>query len=98
MLMNDTTFRAVSLPSIHARPEMSMESFTTLLKMTAFTINFCVAIVNARRIIEAWIIRRGEINLEKTRLQLKAELINERAERFHALNAERLIRGEGLTL
>lgn len=75
-----------------------METFVISLKIMAFTINFCVAVVNVRRIIEAWIIRRGELKLEETRLKLKAELITERAERFHLLNAERLIRGEGLAL
>jgi hypothetical protein len=75
-----------------------METFATTLKLCAFTINFCVAVVNLRRILEAWIVRRGELKLEETRLKLKAELINERAERFHVVNAERLIRGEGLAL
>lgn len=75
-----------------------MENFTILLKVIAFSVNFCVAVVNGRRILEAWIVRRGELKLEQTRLQLKAELINERAERWAVVNAERLIRGEGGTV
>jgi hypothetical protein len=72
-----------------------MENFTTCLKWTNATIIIVVAIVNVRRILEAWIIRRGELQLEATRLKLKAELINERAERMQLYQAEKLIRQGG---
>lgn len=51
-----------------------------------------VFIVNLRRIVESWIVRRGELQLEAERLRLKAELINERAERMQLYQAEKLIR------
>jgi hypothetical protein len=60
---------------------------------TDATIIAVVFIVNVRLILEAWLIRRGELELEATRLKLKAELINERAERLQLYQAEKLIQG-----
>ena len=76
-------------------PELSMESFTKIVIWTDATIIAVVFIVNLRLMVEAWLIRRGELELEATRLKLKAELINERAERLQLYQAEKLLQGGG---
>lgn len=72
-----------------------MENFTTCLKWTNATIIVVVFIVNLRRVLEAWFVKRGEIQLEAERLRLKAELINERESRWQLVQAEKLIRHGG---
>jgi hypothetical protein len=72
-----------------------MENFTICLKWTNATVILVVLIVNLRYIIEAWIVKRGEIQLEAERLRLKAELINERESRWQLAQAEKLIRQGG---
>ena len=58
---------------------------------TDATVIAVTLIVNLRRVVEAWIVRRGELYLEAKRLELQASLINDRESRRELSQAQRLI-------
>lgn len=67
-----------------------MEIYKSLV-WVCVTINLVAALTTFRRIAEAYLIKKAEIDLECKRLELKAHLINEREERFSVMAAQRLI-------
>jgi hypothetical protein len=67
-----------------------MEIYRSIV-IICVTINIVAFLVTLRRIVESYLIKKAEIDLERQRLELKAHLINEREERFDLMRAQRLI-------
>jgi hypothetical protein len=90
--MNDKEFgeNRCHLPASRPQLKMSMEFYKCLVWICS-TINLVALLVTIRRIVEAYLIKKAEIDLETKRLELKAHLINEREERFELRAAQRLI-------
>ncbi len=67
-----------------------MEIYRSIV-VVCFTINFVAFLITLRRIVESYLIKKAEIDLERKRLELKAHLIGEREERMELYRAQRLI-------
>jgi hypothetical protein len=52
-----------------------MELTYKIIWIVAFTVNFCVAVINLRLILESWLTLTLNIQLEEKRIDRKADLI-----------------------
>lgn len=67
-----------------------MEIYKSLV-WVCVTINIVAFLSTLRRICEAFLIKKAEIDLEAKRIERHAYLINEREERMSLIAAQRLI-------